>query len=191
MPHPSPLSQTVDTWTCQAMVASSHLVSLYRLLGDEQQAALALKALGPCEEQAQRLGLQVQAAELYAAFLASHPEEVAGEAGAWQWLVEAHAGLAAFHGLAVDAAGSARAPRGDQAATLKAFCHSLQGYRTAFPEEMANEGIHQALDAATARSAEAFAPDAEEVPERERVALRRELEDILREAFTQEALAGI
>lgn len=190
MPRSSSLSQTVDTWTCQAMVASSHLVSLYRLLGDGRQAALALKARGPCEERAQRLGLQPQMAGLHATFLALNPEEVAGEACAWQWLVEAHAGLAAFHGLAMDATGKAQGLRGNRTATLKAFRHSLQGYRTAFPEEMANEGIHKALEAATARCSEAFVLDAGEVPEPERIALRQELEDMIREAVTQEALAG-
>jgi hypothetical protein len=174
------------------MVASSHLVNLYRMLEDGRQTALALKARGPCEERTRRRGLQARMAELYAAFLALNPEEIAGEACAWQWLVEAQAGLAAFHGLAAEEeAGEPQGVKGDRAAALKALRHSLRGYRTAFPEELADEGIHQALETAAVRCSEAFALDADDVPERDRASLRRELEGIVREAFRPESLAGV
>ena len=40
----SSLSQTVDLWTAQVMVASGFLTRLYRALGDDRQAAKKLQA---------------------------------------------------------------------------------------------------------------------------------------------------
>ena len=37
------LTQTVDFWTAQAVMASGYLVALYRILGDDRQVALAME----------------------------------------------------------------------------------------------------------------------------------------------------
>ena len=66
------LTQTVDFWTAQAVMASGYLVALYRILE---------KALENVEK---------------------HAEELLGEEKAWQRIVEAHAGLCAVHDLIDD-----------------------------------------------------------------------------------------
>ena len=42
----SALTDTVDSWTVQAVVAGNYLVGLYRTLDDSRQAALAIQAQG-------------------------------------------------------------------------------------------------------------------------------------------------
>ena len=185
----SQLSETVDSWTIQAMVASTYLVKLYRALGDDRQADTALRSCGPCEERAKRLGLQARISELHAVFVASHPESSPGEAKAWQLLVEAQAGLSAFHGIVSDhqKGGSLR---GDRTATTKALHKSLQGYRVAFPVEMASEGIEKALVVATARCADTFAQDLEADGDsaQAKTELRQDLYQSILDALTQAAL---
>ena len=93
------LTEAVDSWTAQAVMASGYLARLYRGLGDERQADLAAQACGSCGERAQRLGLVARIAALDTTFTLEHPEETIGEEKAWQLLVGAHAGLHAFLGL--------------------------------------------------------------------------------------------
>ena len=144
------LTEAVDSWTAQAVMASGYLARLYRGLGDERQADLAAQACGSCGERAQRLGLVARIAALDTTFTLEHPEETIGEEKAWQLLVGAHAGLHAFLGL-VDGDEQGRAT-----GASKAFHEALRGYRTAFPEEMTIPGIRKAIDAAARHSAEAF-----------------------------------
>jgi hypothetical protein len=185
----SQLSETVDSWIIQAMVASTYLVKLYRALGDDRQADTALRACGACEERAKRLGLQARIAELHAVFVANHPEDSPGEAKAWQLLVEAQAGLSAFHGIVNDheKGGSLR---GNRTATAKALHKSMQGYRVAFPVEMASEGIQQAIVVATARCADTFVHDLEADGDsaQAKTELRQDLYQSILVALTQEAL---
>jgi hypothetical protein len=177
------LTQTVDSWTAQAVMASGYLVGLYRILGDDRQATLAMQACGPCEERAQRLGLQARIKVLDAAFAADYPEELLGEEKAWQLVVEAHAGLCALHGLIDDLeqdfarTGSATALR-----------HALRGYRTAFPEECTIPGIHQAMASAAARCADTFVSDGDDPEDRETLEYRRRLQITLLDALLKEAL---
>ena len=150
------LHQTVDTWTIHAVVASRHLIRLYRALGDDKQASIANHSGGPAEERAQRLGLSVRIATLQATFSDENPEEVAGEAQAWQILVEAQAGICAFHAIADGHSEKSRGLQGARNAFTKAFRRAIQGYRVAFPEQMANEGISKAIRMASERCTTTF-----------------------------------
>lgn len=155
----SHLSQAVDTWTSQAVVASRYLTHLYRTLNDEKQTSNAIRSGAPAEERAQRLGLAIQVSAMQALFVEKHSEELLGEAHAWQALVEAQAGLAAFHAMVDGKSGESHGLHGMRTATNKAFQRALQGYRIAFPEQMAREGIAKAIRAAADRCSETFLAD--------------------------------
>ena len=181
----STLNQTTDFWTAQAVMASGYLLRLYRILGDDRQAAMARQACGPCEERAQRLGLMAQIVVLNSQFIAEYPEDTLGEEKAWEILVEAHAGLSALHGLVHDheKAGSLR---GSQTGTLKAFHKALRGYQTAFPDEMTILGIQVAVEAAANRCADAFSLEVDGVTEQEKADFRKELYSNILEALLKE-----
>ena len=181
----SSLTETVDFWTAQAVMASGYLVRLYRILGDDRQVFLAIQARGPSEERAQRLGLQTRIEALQAVFVAEFPEETIGEKKAWELLVEAQAGHCAFHGLVDDheKSGSLRGPR---TATTKAFHKSLEGYRVAFPDEMTTPGIKQAIERAAKRCAESFTLDLEEATDQVRSDLGKELQANILDALLKE-----
>jgi len=186
--HPmanSSLTETVDFWTAQAVMTSGYLVRLYRFLGDDRQAYLAMQGSGPCEERAQRLGLHPQVAALRAVFVAEHPEETLSEEKAWQLMIEAHSGLCAFHGL-VDDHEKGGSLRGSRTGTNKAFRMALRGYRSAFPEEITIPGIQQAIETAATRCAEAFSIEVDGVADDEKVDLRRELHSNILEAIISE-----
>ena len=185
----SSLTETVDFWTAQAVMASGYLVRLYRILGDDRQVFIAMQARGPSEERAQRLGLQARIAALQAVFVAEFPEETISEKKAWELLVEAQAGNCAFHGLVDDheKSGSLRGPR---TATTTAFHKSLQGYRTAFPDEMTTPGIKRAIERAAKRCAESFTLELEEATDQERSDLRQELHSNILQALKKEAGGG-
>ena len=185
----STLTQTVDFWTAQAVMASGYLLRLYRILGDDRQAAMARQAGGPSEERAQRLGLLAQVAALNIIFEAEHPEETIGEEKAWQILVESHAGLFAFHGL-VDNNEKAGSLRGSRTGTTKAFHKALKGYRTAFPEEMTIPGIQKAIENAANRCAEVFSVSVDGATEKEKSDLRREIHANILEALSKEVDAN-
>jgi len=179
----SALTQTVDFWTAQAVMASGYLVALYRILGDERQEALAMEACGPCEARARRLGLQAQIDALDAAFAAEYPEELLGEEKAWQRIVEAHAGLCAVHDLIEDPEQDPSL-RGTRAGTANALRQALKGYRTAFPEECTVPGIRQAMESAARRCADGFSFTGD----REEPRQRQELHDRVLEALLWEAV---
>ncbi|BDU73170.1 hypothetical protein [Mesoterricola silvestris] len=187
---PSSINQTVNDWTTQVLVAAGHLVWLYRRLGDERQAALALRAMGPCEERAQRLGLKSGISQLQARFLSDPLDEVAREARAWQWLVEGHAGISAFHGMVEGDDDKGRRLRSNQAATTKALHLALRGYHVAFPATLAEEGIRAALESATARCARAFTMDLQDASDEERADLRLELQSTILDALILELSAA-
>lgn len=168
------LTNTVDLFTAQAVMASDFLVRLYRVLGDEKQAVLAQQARGSCEERATRLGLKVRIQALRTVFADEHPGETQAEEKAWNLLVESQAGLAAFYGLVGDHE-SGGSLRGQRTSTEKALQKALRGYRVAFPEEMANQGILDSIEIAADRCAETFTLDVEDASEEERSELRREL----------------
>lgn len=158
--NPTCLSQTVDVWTVQSVAASRYLASLYRELGDEKQAFHAIQTGAPAEERAQRLGLTNRIAGELAAFMEDGSEAIASEAKAWQNLVEAQAGICAFHGMVTEQE-NARSLQGPRNVANKAFRTALKGYRIAFPEPMVSDGISAAILAATDRCVMAFRKDIE------------------------------
>lgn len=186
----SHLPLTVDTWTSQAVVASRYLIRLYRALGDEKQASNAIQSGAPAEERAQRLGLSLQISALQTTFVEDHPEEVIGEAQAWQALVEAHAGICAFHAMVKGHSEKSRGLHGARNASTKAFHRSIQGYRVAFPEQMANDGITKAIGTASERCADTFVKDLEKdagPEDHSEVAVALEIRKNILEALLAEA----
>lgn len=184
----SQLTLAVDTWTCQAVSASRFLQALYRRLGDEKQAANAIQAGAPAEERGSRLGLSPR----IAAFKIIHSQEstdaTPSEARSWQVLVEAQAGVCAFHAMADHCDdGKARSLRGARTANNKAFQQALRGYRTAFPEEISEAGITQAIDDAANACVATFLEDLADATEEEREALRCDLSRTILAALTLEA----
>ena len=183
------LAETVDSWTVQALVASGYLVQLYRKLHDDRQADLAMRALGRCEERAQRLGLQVRKAVLQAEFAAENLDETIGEQKAWELLIEAQAGICAFYGM-VDDFEMGRGIRGPSTVTMKAFHKSLQGYRAAFPEEVTTPGIQRAVEIAASKCSEAFALEVDGITEEHKANLRQEIHSNVLDALMKETLFG-
>jgi len=153
------LSHAVDTWTAQAAVASRYLLRLYRLLGDDKQAANAIQAGKSAEERADRQGLKPLVASMLTIFSEENQDLTLGEARAWETLIEAHAGISAFHAMVEGHGEHARRLQGLRNATTKALDRSMHGYRVAFPEEMANEGIRGAVDRAATICAQMFIDD--------------------------------
>jgi hypothetical protein len=168
------LTQTVDEWTAQAVVASAYLVGLYRSLDDSRQLALAMQAQGHCEERVQRLGLQAVIGKLQAKFAATHADGTAREQEAWEQLIVAQAGLAAFHGL-VDDHPQHDTLRGQRNVTNKALLKAMRGYRSAFPEEVTRPGVERAIGFAATQCSDSFSLDVEDVTDEERDGLRQEL----------------
>jgi hypothetical protein len=142
-------TRAIADWTAQAAMASGYLVRLYRALGDDRQGCRVLEVRRSCEERARQLGLQDRVAALTEAFLAEHPDDQAREARAWQILVEVHAGLTSFFRLVEPEHEKGMGIRGHRSAVHRALHRSLQGYRAAFPDDMAAQGIHLAIEAAT------------------------------------------
>lgn len=173
----SGLIDTVDAWTAQAVVASAYLAGLYRALDDGRQAALAMQAQGHCEERVRRLGLQAPIAQLEAQYTANHPDGTDGEQRAWELLLQAQAGLVAFHGLVDDHQQSASI-RGQRTAANKALQKALRGYRSAFPDEVTQPGIARAIEIAANRYSASFTLEVEGATEEERTELRREFSGI-------------
>jgi len=183
---PSSLTATVDHWTAQAVMTSGYLLRLYRILGDDRQASIAMQAVGPCGERVQRLGIQAQVAALNILFTAEYPEETVAEENAWQLMIEAHAGLCAFHGL-VDDHEVGKSIRGARTKTNKSFRMALRGYRSAFPEEITIPGIQQAIETAARRCADVFSSSVEFASDQEMSDLRRDLQASIIEALLKEA----
>lgn len=183
----SHLSQAVDTWTCQAVSASRFLQALYRRLGDEKQATNAIQAGAPAEERGGRLGLSARIAALKIIHGQESPDAAPGEARSWQVLVEAQAGVCAFHAMADHCDdGKARSLRGARTANNKAFQQALRGYRIAFPEEMSEAGISQAIEIAASTCVATFMEDLTDASEEERESLRQDLSRTILDALTRE-----
>ena len=157
----SHLTSTVDAWTMLAVAASRHLAGLYRALGDGKQAFNAIQAGVPSEERAQRFGLTSRLPDGKAIFGKSDSEVLESESEAWRTLIKAQAGLCAFHGMVADHE-RARALQGARNVSNKAFQAALRGYRIAFPEPMASDGIAEAILAAADGCVAAFKKDLEE-----------------------------
>lgn len=177
----SHLSRAVDTWTAKSAVASRYLLRLYRVLGDDKQAANAMQAGKSSEERARRLGLDTQLAAMKALHGEIDPENMLAEARAWGILVEAHAGICAFHAMVDSQHEKGRSLQGARNTASKALERSIHGYRVAFPEEMANEGILRAIEAAAHICAKTFVDDlSDEDPNMEREVLEKSVyQDIL------------
>ena len=184
----SQLTSAVDTWTCQAVSASRFLQALYRGLGDEKQATHAIQAGAPAEERGSRLGLGSRIAAFKIIHGQESPDAAPSEARSWQVLVEAQAGVCAFHAMADHCDdGKARSLRGARTANNKAFQQALRGYRTAFPEEMSEAGITQAIGDAARTCVASFLEDLADATEEERESLRLDLSRTIREALIREA----
>lgn len=185
----SSLSQAIDLWTAEVMVARGYLTRLYRVLGDDRQAAMAQQACGPCEERSKRLGLSARIQALQSVFAARHPDETLGELKAWETMVEAQAGLLAFHCLVDEDHERGRNLRGSKTQTTKAFQKALRGYRTAFPEEITFPGFQQAIETAALHCAKAFSLDLEETTDEEKRNLQQELQTKILDALMDAAQA--
>jgi len=183
----SSLSQAVDLWTAQVMVARRYLTRLYRVLDDDRQAAMAQQACGPCEERAQRLGLHGRIQALQTEFADMHPDDTLGELKAWETMVQAQAGLLAFHSLVDEDHERSRNLRGSKTQTTKAFQKALRGYRTAFPEEITFPGFQQAIETAAFHCAEAFSQEVGDLTDEEKRNLQREVQAKLLDALKVEA----
>ena len=157
----SHLTSTVNAWTLLAVAASRQLAGLYRALGDGKQAFNAIQAGVPSEERAQRLGLTGRLPNEGVLFGKSDSEVLENEREAWQTLIEAQAGLCAFHGMVADHE-RARELQGSRNVSNKAFQAALKGYRIAFPEPMASIDIAEAILAAADGCVAAFVKDLEE-----------------------------
>jgi hypothetical protein len=186
----SSLSQAVDQWTAEVMVASGYLVRLYRILGDDRQAFMAVQAQGPSAERVQRLGFGPRVQALHNIFVAEHPEDAIGEQKAWELVLAAQAGLCAIH-VMVDEHEKGGSLRGPRTATTKAFHKSLLGYRAAFPEEMTIPIIHRSIETAAMRCAESFALNVDETTDHEKAELRREIHANILDALMKEAGVGL
>jgi hypothetical protein len=180
---PNRLNDQVDKWTVQAVMAGQHLLRLYRSLGDDKQAATALRTLASSEERARRLRLDPMIVSLRNLFLADHPIEVDAEEAAWRLLLEAQAGLCAFHAVAIGTQGEGKL-RGSSTATTKALHAAIKGFRTAFPESMVQEGVRGALHGAARRCAETCVKDVEDLEGEERERVTQSIQDDLLEALS-------
>jgi len=155
----SHLYRAVDTWTAKSAAASRYLLRLYRVLGDDKQAANAMQAGKSSEERARRLGLDIQLAAMKTLHGETDIENMLAEARAWEILVESHAGISAFHAMVDSQPGQGKSLQGARNTAIRALKRSIHGYRVAFPEEMANEGIQRAIEAAATVCAKTFVED--------------------------------
>lgn len=180
---PPCLLETVNTWTLQTVAASRFLERLYARLRDETQRMRSTRAGQRAAERMERLRLGSQLDRHLGAFVGI-TEEIVAEETAWRTLLQALSGLCAYYAIAFD-----RDPtglRGAQTATNKAFRQALQGYRTAFPEALAESGIEAALQEATHLAADGLCTA---VGEGQRGAVRVELETLILEALRGAAVA--
>lgn len=150
------LIRQIDDWTVQALVSVRYLASFYRRLKDDRQATTALQAVGSAEERARRLRLEGRVIAEKETLLRQFSDETDAEATAWQSLIEAQAGIYAFHALVEEDPDKSKPLRAARIANMKAFRKALAGLRTAFPEAMAQEGIARAVHAASKTSTDLF-----------------------------------
>lgn len=163
------LSGAVEIWILQAVVCARFLAGLYRGMDDGKQAYIALLAAQDVTERMERMGrLESRYAELQAAFERNHSGDVEAEEAAWRGFLAAQAGLWSLVALLEWMGHSMKGLRGQRTATRKAFCRALAGYRSAFPDELARQGLFRALDEAGRRCLECLATELAEAPEEER-----------------------
>jgi hypothetical protein len=144
----SRIKDRVDAWTLQVVVASRHLLSLYRALRDDKQAYRAMVAGQPSLERMDRLRLEIERNATWNQNLQDPDLDDMGREGqAWAFLVEGLAGLCAFYAMSDMADGNPtpelQKPRRDN---LKSFRVALQGFRTSFPAELAEQEIRKAIE---------------------------------------------
>lgn len=166
-------------------MASDYLMHLYRILGDDRKAAVAMQACDPNDEPTQRPRLQIQITDLNVEFITKYPEVTLGEEKAWQLLIEAHAGLFALKCLVEDQ-GKDVSLLVSGTGTNRAFHLALRSYRTAFPEGITIPGIRQAIESAATQCADAFPISADGVTDQEKVDLRLEIHGHILEVLLKE-----
>ena len=180
----SQLTANVDAWTLQAVVASGWLARLYRSLGDERQAVLAVQVGEPGVKRLGRRGLQQRVPAQAEAFQRQHPEETQAEEAAWGQLVEAYGGISAFIAVTDSSDGrSASGLRGARTTTNAAFRRAIRGFHTAFPDEIARPAITVAIQRACQGCADAFMANVEEEDPERLAQLRVSLEACVFEAI--------
>jgi len=184
----SKLKDRVDAWTLQVVAASRYLLSLYRALRDDKQAYRAIAAGQPSVERMGRLHLAVElAAEWNQKIRNSELGEVEREEQAWCFLVEGLGGLCAFYAMSDMADGTPapelQKPRRDN---LKAFRVALQGFRTSFPAELAEQGIREAIERMATLSVETLAGDLCDGAEADDPGFLKELRGLVFEALWAE-----
>ena len=171
------LTAIVDAWTVQAVMASGWLTRLYRSLGDDRQAALAIQVGVPGLERLKRKGLQASVQLLNEGFNRQHADETRAEAAAWALLVEAYGGISAFIAVTDCSDGKAASGlRGARTATNGAFRKAIQGFHTAFPEEIVDPAVAAAIQKACSQCADAFLADVDEKDPAKLSELRASLE---------------
>jgi hypothetical protein len=181
----SRMKDRVNTWTLQVVAASRFLLNLYRVLGDDKQAYRAMMAGKASIERLGRLHL-VDQAECTAAIRNPELTEIAREELAWRYLVEGLGGLCTFYAMSDMGSDTPTSelqkPRRDN---LKGFRIALQGYRAAFPLELAEQGIREAIDRMVTLSVGTLVGDLFEGEEEDR-ALKEELRQMVFDALWNE-----
>jgi len=181
------LVDLAGTWVAGAVGGAHYLARLYRLLDDDRQAVLAFQAGNVCEQWIKHLSTTGPMTALLESFPSEPTEDVQGEAQAWFCLVEANAAILVLHSLVDSASKDGRTLRGSRTAATKAFQRALQGYRAAFPEEVAEPGIQRAIESVALNSADALARMARSCTVAEQKDLDRYYQQIILDALAREA----
>jgi hypothetical protein len=183
----SRLMERVDAWTLQVVAASRFLLGLYRKLRDDKQAYRAVAAGAPSAERMQRLGISSHLHEWDQKIKDSGLEEIEQEELAWRFMVEGLGGVCAFHAMSDMADGRpASGLQKSRRDNLKAFHWAIQGYRTSFPFEMAEGGIHAAIESMATASVDTLAGDLFGSDKPENESFRRELHGLVFDALLAE-----
>jgi hypothetical protein len=182
---PSSLDVQVDSWTTQILGAAGVLVRLYRCLGDDKQAAVALQILAPAEERARRLRLKAPAP--LPLNERAGETETETEAAAWGDLLTAQAGLFTFHAMVVDNSPEGRKLGGARNLAGKTLQRAIRGLQTAFPEGMAQAILDQAIQSAARTCSCMFAQNIDREGEPELAGLDQTLYVQILQALQMEA----
>jgi len=157
------ITRILDAWVCQAVASSFLLVGLYRKLDDGLQASRALRAGQAPLERVQRLGLG-GGVQMRLHGLRGLPSEEEAELRAWRTMIASLGGLATFYALAESGrqGRSCQGLRGHRNAMGKGLAEAIKGFRTAYPEETAEQGIESALEGMVSAVADALIQAADE-----------------------------
>ena len=137
-----PLQARLHAWALQAEDAASGLLYLYAKLGDGQQRHRSIRVLDivrawlaqyPGKPQHLPQGPPLQ------------PEDAAAELDRWRTTLETTTGILVFLTLAQDSAKPPFGLRGQVTQFTRASQAALQGLLCAFPEDIAQVGIQQAV----------------------------------------------